>query len=78
MALLTIDMDIEGLEGFKHLQGLAEDNDFDPNESNIVDIARVLNSLEWIGLSHAGGELGSLEEDLEDETDDESAGAKAR
>ncbi|KAJ7826486.1 hypothetical protein B0H14DRAFT_3467664 [Mycena olivaceomarginata] len=74
-------MDVEGLEGFEHLQGLAEDNDFDPNKSNtpnVVDMAGVLNGSERIELSHAGGELGSLEEDLEDETDDESAGAKAR
>jgi hypothetical protein len=58
-----------------------EDDDFDPNESNtpnVVDMAGVLNGSERIELSHAGGELGSLEEDLEDETDDESAGAKAR
>ncbi|KAJ7693723.1 hypothetical protein B0H14DRAFT_2651331 [Mycena olivaceomarginata] len=74
-------MDVEGLEGFEHLQGLAKDDDFDPNESNtpnVVGMAGVLNGSEQIELSHAGGELGSLEEDLEDETDDESAGAKAR
>ncbi|KAJ7326440.1 hypothetical protein DFH08DRAFT_916887 [Mycena albidolilacea] len=74
-------MDVEGLEGFEHLQGLAEDDDFDLNESNtpnVVDMAGVLNGSERIELSHARGKLGSLEEDLEDETDDESAGAKAR
>jgi hypothetical protein len=74
-------MDVEGLEGFEHLQGLAEDDDFDPDNSNtpnIVDMAGVLNGSERIELSHAGGELGTWEEDVEDDTDDESAGAKAR
>ncbi|KAJ7708496.1 hypothetical protein B0H14DRAFT_3082218 [Mycena olivaceomarginata] len=67
-------MDVDGLEGLQHLQGLAEDEDFDPNNSNtpnMVNMGGVLNGSERIELSHAGGELGSLEEDLEEDTDDE-------
>ncbi|KAJ7799715.1 hypothetical protein B0H14DRAFT_3491386 [Mycena olivaceomarginata] len=74
-------MDVDGLEGLQHLQGLAEDEDFDPNNSNtpnMVNMGGVLNGSERIELSHAGGELGSLEEDLEEDTDDESSEAKTR
>ncbi|KAJ7742389.1 hypothetical protein B0H14DRAFT_2637652 [Mycena olivaceomarginata] len=74
-------MDADGLQGLKHLQGLADDDDFDPsnlNTANFVTMEGVLNGSEQIELSHAGGELGSLEEDLEVDTDDESAGAKTR
>ncbi|KAJ7830919.1 hypothetical protein B0H14DRAFT_3464469 [Mycena olivaceomarginata] len=68
-------MDADGLEGLKHLQGLAENNDFDPNNSNtlnIVNMEGVLNGSERIELSHVGGELGTLEEDLEEDTEDEA------
>ncbi|KAJ7309165.1 hypothetical protein DFH08DRAFT_823593 [Mycena albidolilacea] len=74
-------MDADGLQGLEHLQGLADDDDFDPsnlNTANFVTMEGVLNGSEQIELSHAGGELGSLEEDLEADTDDESAGAKTR
>ncbi|KAJ7821992.1 hypothetical protein B0H14DRAFT_3471049 [Mycena olivaceomarginata] len=74
-------MDADGLQGLEHLQGLADDDDFDPtnlNTPNFVNMEGVLNGSEQIELSHAGGELGSLEEDLEEDTDDESAGAKTR
>jgi hypothetical protein len=74
-------MDADGLEGLEHLQGLAEDDDFDPNNSNtlnIVNMEGVLNGSERIEISHVGGELGTLEEDLEEDTEDEGAEAKAR
>jgi hypothetical protein len=74
-------MDADGLQGLEHLQGLADDDDFDPtnlNTPNFVNMESMLNGSEQIELSYAGGELGSLEEDLEEDTDDESAGAKTR
>ncbi|KAJ7867193.1 hypothetical protein B0H14DRAFT_3441890 [Mycena olivaceomarginata] len=42
-------MDVDGLEGLQHLQGLAEDEDFDPNNSNtpnMVNMGGVLNGSE--------------------------------
>lgn len=79
--ICSVDMDVDSLEGLQHLQGLVEDEDFDPNNSNtpnMVNMGGVLNGSERIELSHAGGELGSLEEDLEEDTDDESSEAKTR
>ncbi|KAJ7697754.1 hypothetical protein B0H14DRAFT_3529204 [Mycena olivaceomarginata] len=61
-------MDADSLEGLEHLQGLAEDEEFDRGNSstpNIVNMDGVLDGSERIELSHAGGEFGTLEEDLE-------------
>ncbi|KAJ7816682.1 hypothetical protein B0H14DRAFT_3475139 [Mycena olivaceomarginata] len=55
-------------------KGWRKDNDFDPNNSNtlnIVNMEGVLNGSERIEISHTGGELGTLEEDLEEDTEDE-------
>jgi hypothetical protein len=64
----------------ERLQALAEDDDFhagDPPEfPNTVDIASVLAGSERIELSHAGGEMGSLEEGIEEDWVDENAGTK--
>ncbi|KAJ7814778.1 hypothetical protein B0H14DRAFT_3476791 [Mycena olivaceomarginata] len=58
-------------ENLEHLQSLAEDDDFNPGElpdfPNVVNMADVLGGSERIELSHAGGELGSLEDGIEED-----------
>ncbi|KAJ6600993.1 hypothetical protein DFH09DRAFT_1243004 [Mycena vulgaris] len=69
-------------KGFDHLQGLAEDDDFDaghlPDAANTVSMDGVLDGSERLKLSHAGGEFGSLEADIEEDTKDEGIGARTR
>jgi hypothetical protein len=68
-------------EHLERLQALGEDDDFHagqpPELPNTVNIAGVLAGSERIELSHAGGELGSLEEGIEEDwVDEEFAGTK--
>lgn len=75
-------MEADHREAFNHLQDLAEDDDFDaghiPDAPNTVSMDGVLDGSERIQLSHAGGEFGSLEQDIEEDTDDEGVQAKAK
>lgn len=76
------DMTADQLQSFEHLRGLADDDDFDPddinNTLNMVNMEGVLDGSERIDLSHAGGEFGTWEDELEDGTDDEGAERKTR
>ncbi|KAJ6600447.1 hypothetical protein DFH09DRAFT_901486 [Mycena vulgaris] len=69
-------------EAFEQLQGLAEDDDFNaghmPSAPNFVNMDGVLDGSERIEISHAGGEFSSLEQDIEEDTDDENVEAKAK
>jgi hypothetical protein len=69
-------------ENLEHLQSLAEDDDFNPGElpdfPNVVNMADVLGGSERIELSHAGGELGSLEDGIEEDWVDEDTRTKYR
>ncbi|KAJ7462181.1 hypothetical protein B0H11DRAFT_1735562 [Mycena galericulata] len=69
-------------EAFTQLQDLAEDDNFDaghaPGAPNFVSMEGVLEGSEHIELSHAGGEFNPLEQDIEEDTDDEGVGAKAK
>lgn len=76
-------MDPTHRDTFEHLQGLADDEGFDascPNAANFVNMGGVLDGSERIELSHVGGEFnaGSLEQDIEDDTDDEGVEAKKK
>ncbi|KAJ7432685.1 hypothetical protein FB451DRAFT_1196858 [Mycena latifolia] len=67
------DMEEEHRETLEHLQGLAEDDDFDPNNipaaPTLVNMDRVLDGSERIELSHVGGEFGAWEDDIEEAED---------
>ncbi|KAJ7120518.1 hypothetical protein C8R43DRAFT_959950 [Mycena crocata] len=77
-------MDADKREALEHLQGLADDDDFDagsmPGAANMVNMADVLDGTTEIEMSHAGGEMGgrSLEEDLEQDSGDDSEEVKAK
>lgn len=74
-------MDGEHRAAFDHLQDLADDDDFDASHpGNFVNMEGVLDGSERIEIRHAGGEFGphSLEQDIEEDTDDEDAGAKKK
>jgi hypothetical protein len=75
-------MEVEHREGLERLQTLAEDNDFDPGHlldaPNMVNMGDILDGSARIEISHAGGELGSLEEDIEEDSGDDNAEAKAK
>jgi hypothetical protein len=60
-----------------NLQGLAEDNDFDAGGSH-VNMEAVLEGSERIEISHAGGEMGSWEDDIEEGSDEEGPELKKR
>ncbi|KAJ7840296.1 hypothetical protein B0H14DRAFT_2587525 [Mycena olivaceomarginata] len=53
-----------------NLQGLAEDDDFDAGGSH-VNMEGVLEGSERIDISHAGGEMGSWEDNIEEGSDEE-------
>ncbi|KAJ7831313.1 hypothetical protein B0H14DRAFT_2592757 [Mycena olivaceomarginata] len=53
-----------------NLQGLAEDNDFDAGGSH-VNMEGVLEGSERIDISHAGGEVGSWEDNIEEGSNEE-------
>lgn len=75
-------MDAEHREGLDRLQSLAADEDFHagdvPDAPNMVNMGDILDGSARIDLSHAGGEFGSLEEDLEEDPGDDDAEAKAK
>ncbi|KAF8128329.1 hypothetical protein K438DRAFT_2000344 [Mycena galopus ATCC 62051] len=56
-------------QDLEHLQSLAEDDDFHtgdaPSLPNLVNVDDILMGAEQADLSHARGEMGSLEEDIE-------------
>ncbi|KAJ7802572.1 hypothetical protein B0H14DRAFT_3488346 [Mycena olivaceomarginata] len=58
-------------EELQHLQSLAEDDDFHagdaPDFPNMMNMDDILTGAEQADLSHAGGELGSLEDDIEED-----------
>jgi hypothetical protein len=64
-------MDDGDREELSHLQSLADDDDFHagdaPNFPDMVNIDGFLTGAERADLSHAGGELGSLEQDIEED-----------
>jgi hypothetical protein len=64
-------MDDENREELSHLQTLADDDDFHagdaPNFPEMINVDDFLTGAEQVDLSHAGGELGSLEEDIEED-----------
>ncbi|KAJ7484572.1 hypothetical protein FB451DRAFT_1436491 [Mycena latifolia] len=66
-------MEAEHRETLEHLQGLAEDDDFDVNNipagPTLVNMDGVLDGSERIELSHAGGEFGAWEDDIEEAAD---------
>ncbi|KAJ7334625.1 hypothetical protein DFH08DRAFT_813699 [Mycena albidolilacea] len=75
-------MEVEHREGLERLQTLGEDDDFDPGHlpdaPNMVNMGDILDGSARIEISHAGGEFGSLEEDIEEDSGDDNAEAKAR
>ncbi|KAJ7309178.1 hypothetical protein DFH08DRAFT_823603 [Mycena albidolilacea] len=58
-------------EELQHLQSLAEDDDFHvgdaPDFPNMMNVDDILTGAEQADLSHTGGELGSLEDDIEED-----------
>jgi hypothetical protein len=80
--IMFADMDPEHREGMERLQSLAADEDFhagDMSEApSMVNMGGILDGSERIELSHAGGEFGSLEQDLEEDSGDDNPPAKAR
>jgi hypothetical protein len=58
-------------EELQHLQSLARDDDFHmgnaPDFPNMMNVDDILTGAEQVDLSHAGGELGSLEDDIEED-----------
>ncbi|KAJ7075097.1 hypothetical protein B0H15DRAFT_956756 [Mycena belliarum] len=70
------------MEGLVHLQSLAEDDNFHGGENgeapNMVNMEGVLEGSERVELSHAGGELGSLEQDLEEDSGNDDPSRRAR
>ncbi|KAJ7790880.1 hypothetical protein B0H14DRAFT_3094581 [Mycena olivaceomarginata] len=75
-------MDDENREELSHLQTLADDDDFHagdaPNFPEMINVDDFLTGAEQADLSHAGGELGSLEEDIEEDlvAEDRRRGSK--
>jgi hypothetical protein len=69
--ITTTVMDDENHEELSHLQSLADDDDFHagdaPNFPTMVNIDDFLTGAEQADLSHAGGELGLLEQDIEED-----------
>ncbi|KAJ7880728.1 hypothetical protein B0H14DRAFT_3434278 [Mycena olivaceomarginata] len=69
-------MEDDGRADLKHLQSLAEDDDFHagdlPNFPEVVNVDNILIGTERAELSHAGGEFASLEEDIEEDWVDET------
>jgi hypothetical protein len=59
------------------LQGLAEDPDSDAG-ATYSDMEGVLNGSERINISHAGGEMGSWEDDIKEGSDEEGPEVKRR
>ncbi|KAJ7885831.1 hypothetical protein B0H13DRAFT_1889454 [Mycena leptocephala] len=64
-------------DAIMNLQGLAEDDDFDTGGSH-VNMEAVLEGSEHIEISHAGGEMGSWEDDIEEGSDEEGPELKKR
>ncbi|KAJ7807677.1 hypothetical protein B0H14DRAFT_2609473 [Mycena olivaceomarginata] len=60
-----------------NLQGLAEDPDFDAGATHF-DMEGVLDGSECIDISHAGGEMGSWEDNIEEGSDEEGPEVKRR
>ncbi|KAJ7888131.1 hypothetical protein B0H14DRAFT_3430321 [Mycena olivaceomarginata] len=69
-------MDDGDCEELSHLQSLADDDNFHagdaPNFPDMVNIDNFLTGAEGADLSHAGGELGSLEQDIEEDLVEEN------
>ncbi|KAF8177173.1 hypothetical protein K438DRAFT_1978815 [Mycena galopus ATCC 62051] len=63
-------MDEGHREELTHLRSLAEDNDFhvgdEPHFPDMVNMEDILTGAEEVDLSHAEGEMGSLEQDIEE------------
>ncbi|KAJ7703400.1 hypothetical protein B0H14DRAFT_3526949 [Mycena olivaceomarginata] len=77
-------MDDENCEELSHLQSLADDDDFHagdaPNFPTMVNIDDFLTGAEQADLSHAGGEHGLLEQDIEEDliVEDDRQGSKRK
>ena len=71
-------MDDGSRTDLEHLQSLAEDDNFHagnlPNFPDMVNVEDILTGAAHANLSHAGGELGSLEEDIEEDLGQEDLG----
>ncbi|KAJ7813916.1 hypothetical protein B0H13DRAFT_2382094 [Mycena leptocephala] len=59
------------------LQGLAEDEDFDAGASH-VNMEDILDGSERVNISHAGGEMGPWEDEIEEGSDEEGPKGKKR
>lgn len=78
---LDVAMGGEERAQFEHLRDLADDDDLNPESigaGSFRNMEDVLDGSARIEISHAGGEFASLEEDIEDETEDEETGARER
>ncbi|KAJ6583130.1 hypothetical protein DFH09DRAFT_912007 [Mycena vulgaris] len=75
-------MEAEHREGFDRLQSLAADDNFHagdvPDAPNMVNMADILDGSARIEISHAGGEFTSLEQDVEEDSGEDSAGMKQK
>ncbi|KAJ7099644.1 hypothetical protein C8R43DRAFT_1141454 [Mycena crocata] len=75
-------LDEEGIEQLAHLRAVAADDDFDagnmPERPGVVNMADVLTGRTRIDLSHAGGEMGNLEQDIEEDSGDDDEEKKKR
>jgi hypothetical protein len=60
-----------------NLQGLAQDDDFDAG-ANHIDMEGVLDGSERVDISHAGGEMGSWEDEIEEGSDEEGPEVRKR
>lgn len=72
-------MDAEHRDNFDRLQDLAADDNFNPGNhpaSNTISMDGVLDGSERIELSHAGGEFGSLEQDIEEDAEEDEEKAR--
>jgi hypothetical protein len=77
MGLIHLDMETGQRDAVTNLQGLAEDADFNAGATHF-DMEGVLDGSEHIDISHAGGEMGSWEDDIEEGSNEEGPEVKKR
>jgi hypothetical protein len=77
LGLISLDMETGQRDAVTSLQGLAEDPNFDAGATHF-DMEGVLDGSERIDISHAGGEMGSWEDDIEEGSDEEGPEVKRR
>ncbi|KAJ7893589.1 hypothetical protein B0H13DRAFT_2234716 [Mycena leptocephala] len=67
IGLIYLDMGTSQRDAVIDLQGLAEDDDFDAGASH-VNMEGILDGSERVDISHAGGEMGPWEDEIEEDT----------